>query len=43
MAQNDPKHTQRFDSIENVENMWFVLEGFEGFGEVESVEELHGG
>lgn len=37
VTKNDPEHADRFDAIEDVEYVVFVLEDFEGFSEIERV------
>lgn len=41
MPQNDPKHTQRLNTIEYIEDVMFVLEYLERLLEVEGIEQFH--
>lgn len=42
MTQDDPEHAERFYTVEDIEDVVFVFEYFEGFVEVEGIEESHG-
>lgn len=41
MAQDDPKHTQRLNTIEYIEDVMFVLEYLERLLKVEGIEQFH--